>query len=395
MNNRIGQIAVLSILAASAAFSQRPGGPPRGDGPDHHRDWTIGVDVNKDGRVDQTEFQSAIDRTFADLDLNSNGIIERSEIPPHPGGRGMPPPPGEGPGRDPRNGRPGQPPPPFGDRPGPPDPSFLPPFFFMERLDDDDSLTRAEFEQTAKDVFAGMDANHDGSLTGEEARPPHRDGDRHGPPAPPNAMFIAAELRFGDKLVKGQPFSAETLIEDTRRLFDGSTVTKRIQGAIYRDSAGRTRREQPLEMVGGFAVVGEDNQAPKLIFINDFSAGVQYFLDPNRKAARKSPIGAGRAPREDGDHRSATTESLGKKMIDGLEVEGTLINFEIPVGQMGNDKPLQVTTETWISPKLQMIVMSRHVDPISGEHLFRLVNIKRTEPSPDLFTLPAGYKVEN
>ena len=64
---------------------------------------------------------------------------------------------------------------------------------------------------------------------------------------PPNAMFIAAELRFGDKLVKGQPFSAETVIEDTRRLYDGTTVTKTTKGAFYRDSAGKTRREQPLE----------------------------------------------------------------------------------------------------------------------------------------------------
>ena len=35
-------------------------------------------------------------------------------------------------------------------------------------------------------------------------------------PPPPNGQFIAAELRFGDRLVKGQPFSAETVIEDSR-----------------------------------------------------------------------------------------------------------------------------------------------------------------------------------
>ena len=48
-------------------------------------------------------------------------------------------------------------------------------------------------------------------------------------------MFIAAELRFGDKLVTGQPFSADTVIEDTHRLFDGTTVTKKNSGSIYRD----------------------------------------------------------------------------------------------------------------------------------------------------------------
>jgi hypothetical protein len=62
---------------------------------------------------------------------------------------------------------------------------------------------------------------------------------------------------------------------------------------------------------------------------------------------------------------------------------------------MGNDKPLQVVTENWFSPELQMIVMSRHLDPLSGEHIFRLTNIKRAEPAADLFSVPAGYKVEN
>ena len=56
-------------------------------------------------------------------------------------------------------------------------------------------------------------------------------------PPPPNARFIGGEIRFGDKLVKGQPFSAETVVEDTRRLYDGSTVTKQNRGAVYRDTA--------------------------------------------------------------------------------------------------------------------------------------------------------------
>ena len=100
------------------------------------------------------------------------------------------------------------------------------------------NATKADFERAAKEVFASMDSNKDGMLGREESKPPREHGvieERVGPP--PNAMFIAAELRFGDKLVKDQPFSAETVIEDTRRLFDGTTVTKTTKGAFYRDSA--------------------------------------------------------------------------------------------------------------------------------------------------------------
>jgi hypothetical protein len=41
-----------------------------------------------------------------------------------------------------------------------------------------------------------------------------------------------------------------------------------------------------------------------------------------------------------------------------------------------------------------MMVMSRHLDPLSGEHVFRMVNIKRSEPAASLFTVPSGFKIE-
>jgi len=54
-----------------------------------------------------------------------------------------------------------------------------------------------------------------------------------------------------------------------------------------------------------------------------------------------------------------------------------------------------VISEKWFSPELQVVVMSRHLDPLAGEHIFRLINIKRTEPAAELFSVPAGYKIEN
>jgi len=288
-----------------------------------------------------------------------------------------------------------------GQHPGRPegDSRFLPPFFFGELFKDGAAVTKADFERKAKEVFAAMDANHDGVLSREESKPPRGQGEgrpeQGGPPPPPNAMFIGAELRFGDKLITGQPFSADTVIEDTHRLFDGSTVTKKNTGAMYRDGAGRTSREQQLDMVGNFAVSNVQNKPQMLVFINDFSSKTQYFIDLNNKVARKSRIGQGGPPSgEKHDPPDAKTESLGTKMIEGVSAEGTRITFEIPVGQIGNDKPIQVVTENWFSPELQVMVMSRHTDPMAGEHVFRLTNIKRAEPAADLFTVPSGFRVE-
>jgi hypothetical protein len=82
-------------------------------------------------------------------------------------------------------------------------------------------------------------------------------------------------------------------------------------------------------------------------------------------------------------------------MLEGVRVEGTRVTFEIPVGQIGNDKPIAVVTEKWFAPELQVVVYSRHLDPLAGEHIFRLVNIKRSEPSADLFTVPNGFRIES
>ena len=57
-----------------------------------------------------------------------------------------------------------------------------------------------------------------------------------------------------------------------------------------------------------------------------------------------------------------------------------------------NDKGI---SEKWFSPELQILVMSRHLDPIAGEHVFKLVNIRRIDPSVDLFTIPVGFRIEN
>jgi hypothetical protein len=397
MKTKILFVIILSVLLAAGAFAQRPRreGPPPGEGRPHG-DWTKGIDTNQNGTIEADEFQAAIDRTFADLDKNQDGMIDRSEIPERhhppmdPADRMRPGIPGQRPE--------GPPPMERGEMPGPPDAlrDKLPPFFFMDKFREVEALSRADFERSAKDVFADMDANHDGVLTREESLPPRDHAEieeRVGPP--PNAMFIAAEMRFGDKLVKNQPFSADTVIEDTRRLYDGSTVTKTMRGAFYRDSTGRTRREQPFEMIGGFNIVTEDNKPQTLVFINDFAAKTQYFFDLGNKIARK--IGIGPDGPRDAPHgpADAKSDSLGTKTIEGISVEGTRITFELPAGQIGNDKPLQVVTENWYSPELQVIVMSRHLDPISGEHIFRLVNIKRTEPAASLFTVPPGFKVEN
>lgn len=108
--------------------------------------------------------------------------------------------------------------------------------------------------------------------------------DPQGPPPPDTFVFFASEMNFDGKLVKGAPYSSQAVTEITQTLADGNRIVNKSTASIYRDSEGRTRREQTLTALGQFATGGE---GPQTISINDPVAGVNYALDPRSKVAHK------------------------------------------------------------------------------------------------------------
>ncbi|HEX4944050.1 MAG TPA: hypothetical protein VFV55_06820 [Usitatibacteraceae bacterium] len=88
-----------------------------------------------------------------------------------------------------------------------------------------------------------------------------------------------------------------------------------------------------------------------------------------------------------------TTTSLGVKEFEGVKAEGKSTVRTIPAGDIGNKAPIMVTSESWYSPELQVTVYSRQIDPRYGETIYRLTNIRRAEPSADLFKVPEEYAV--
>src|SRR4030095_15765309 len=65
-------------------------------------------------------------------------------------------------------------------------------------------------------------------------------------PADSTFRFVRSEMRFGGPPVKGAPYSATAVTEDTQTLRDGTSITRKDTTAIYRDGEGRTRIEQTL-----------------------------------------------------------------------------------------------------------------------------------------------------
>ncbi len=243
-----------------------------------------------------------------------------------------------------------------------------------------------------------------------------------------NFSFIRSEMSFGGKVVKGAPYSAQMVNESVQTLADGNRIVHRNESSVARDSEGRTRREQVLHAIGPWTASGEPQ---KSIFIQDPVAGVNYVLEPGAKTARKMTVvtvhsSDGPAPAEalrrhpgpppeiavsggrggpggpgvfnmrvGGPNRhDAKEESLGKKIIAGVEAEGTRSTITIPAGEIGNEQPILIVSERWYSPQLQTVVMSKHSDPRMGETTFQLTNLSRDEPAHSLFEVPSDYTVK-
>lgn len=103
-----------------------------------------------------------------------------------------------------------------------------------------------------------------------------------------NFLFVSTEMSLDGKLVKGAPYSAQAISESVQTLAGGNRIVRRNTSTDYRDSEGRTRRDQTISVVGNFAASGEPAQ---MTFINDPVAGVNYILDAKNKTVRKIDYG--------------------------------------------------------------------------------------------------------
>ena len=86
-------------------------------------------------------------------------------------------------------------------------------------------------------------------------------------------------------------------------------------------------------------------------------------------------------------------ESLGTRQIEGLTASGTRRTEVIPAGRIGNDRPIEITDERWVSADLKVLVLSKHHDPRTGEVEYRLTNVTRIEPPRELFLPASDYTI--
>jgi len=221
---------------------------------------------------------------------------------------------------------------------------------------------------------------------------------RHMGPGPGDFDMLRPEFGISRKVVTGAPYSASAVTQFTQTLANGDHIQRTTTAAVARDSQGRTRMDRSIAAVGALSAAGGERRA---IVIHDPVAGMSYALDPSSHTARSMQIPAprsGTGARPEGRaHRSQAsvkTEDLGTQTIQGVSAEGKRVTRVIPAGKEGNEKEIDIVTETWYSPDLQVVVMSKTSDPRFGDSVYQLNSISRAEPDPALFTVPSDYTVK-
>jgi hypothetical protein len=231
--------------------------------------------------------------------------------------------------------------------------------------------------------------------------------------------FFSAEMAGAGEVVTNAPYTATAVTETTQILGDGNKIVNKTSSSVARDSQGRTRRETTFSRLGPLQV-----ESPKMIFINDPTTHTQYILknggegtkvvrgeagwsvkpeiielhSTRTKTLKEKMIVTSRGVAEDQPGKESTEqvkhEDLGTQSIEGVSAEGKRETVTIPAGQIGNERPIEIVSETWYSPELHTMVVRKHSDPRVGETVFRLTEIKRTEPDAALFQAPAGMKMK-
>lgn len=229
-----------------------------------------------------------------------------------------------------------------------------------------------------------------------------------GLPSPASAQtpdFLRNEV-VAAPTVKGAPFSGEGVVSLKLTLFDGTKIERTVPAKYYRDSQGRVRREQTIT---GLAPLMLSGDLERVVTIVDPVAGYVYTMIGNKREVQriKLPMLKLELIIENAKNLhlkvkpqallppgfAMKTEALGTRDIDGLAATGKKTTTTIPVGFMGNDRPIEVTDEQWEAVDLKVLLWSKHQDPRTGDVEYRLSKITRAEPAADLFTVPHGYRI--
>lgn len=199
-------------------------------------------------------------------------------------------------------------------------------------------------------------------------------------------------LRWMPPPILHAPYSGDEVGQMSGTLPNGVQFSRAFPGRrVYRDSLGRTRVESMLSIVD----VTKEGQSVgvQVVDIIDCVAGFRYALDTSKRVAhrQKLPVPVPRLKTVAGSSDPQGRKPLGVQSIDGETAEGS--RFTYTAGGPDKSAAITSTTETWMLTDLNAPIMTTVIDPVHGTSVHRLTNLKRTEPDPQLFRVPAEYTI--
>lgn len=222
-------------------------------------------------------------------------------------------------------------------------------------------------------------------------------------PAPCTTPVALGATSLAPIPTTGAPYSATVITTQDRTLADGSIVHGSVTTYQTRDAAGRTWQKRSLGCQPGpdgerhpvFQILVSDPATGTTISwkVDDPAKVFRVLHNPPRKplppvTTDKSKEAAGiRAMEEMGIH----TEDLGSKKIAGVMADGTRFVNTVPAGQAGNDRPIKIVNESWVSKDLGLTMLSINDNSKTGRMATEVVDLKQGAPDPALFAPPANY----
>lgn len=225
-------------------------------------------------------------------------------------------------------------------------------------------------------------------------------------PAAGADAFYLDMVPMNSEFVQNAPYTATATTQTTQVLADGNKIVRNETALLARDSQGRTRREQTVSKPG--AAPGSEK---KVVMIDDPVGKFDVVMNSDGQVARSQRREVFRLT--EGDTRrklehvqidkldkeklaseagETTRETLPSQVIEGVTCEGIRETRTIPAGAIGNEKPIVIVSESWTSPELHLLMMRKRTDPRFGETLYKVSDLKRVEPDPALFQMPANTK---
>lgn len=202
--------------------------------------------------------------------------------------------------------------------------------------------------------------------------------------------------------IPNAPFFATLATEWVKYSADGASMTLVNERHIGRDSQGRIYEERWMLVPKGSGTKSYMNW----IQIADAKQHTLYNCSPQEHVcdlqaydAADDLAAATLLPQKShtmqDEKRTQTWEDLGTRSILGFDTIGVRETIITNAGVLGNDQPLTSLMEYWHSQRLGLNLLSMRSSPFSGKQTFTITELTAGEPDPELFQLPAGYKVHD